>query len=97
MGVKGLVARPVGGTMLHVRKREIEIAGQRLTADPHDLMAMIRTVTQQIGDYKKQDNLLGQYMVEGLRKVRATIVSDLQKFGIHWEIDKSTGESYFYM
>ena len=97
MGIKGLQTRQVGGTVLHVKRREVDIDGLKVTADPHDLITMIRTVTQQIGDYKSQDNLLGKYMVAGLRKVRAAIVADLQKFGIHWEIDKGTGDSMFWM
>lgn len=97
MGIKGLQTRQVGGTVLQVRKRDVEIDGLKIAADPHDLIAMIRTVTQQIGDYKAQDNLYGKYMVAGLRKVRSTMVADLQKFGIHWEIDKNSGESLFWM
>jgi len=97
MGVKGLMTRPAGGTVLRVRRREITIADKKYEADPHDLITMIRTVTQQIGDYKQQDNLLAKYMMDALRKARSAMVSDLQKFGIHWEVDKATGESVFWM
>lgn len=97
MGIKGLQTRQVGGTILHVKKREVDIDGLKVVADPHDLITMVRTVTQQIGEYKAQDTLYGKYMVAGLRKVRATMVADLQKFGIHWEIDKGSGESMFWM
>lgn len=97
MGIKGLQTRQVGGTVLHVKRRDVEIEGKLVAADPHDLITLIRTVTQQIGDYKAQDNLLGKYMVAGLRKVRSAMVSDLQKFGIHWEIDKNSGDSTFWM
>lgn len=97
MGIKGLQTRQVGGTVLHVKRREVDIDGLKVAADPHDLITMVRTVTQQIGEYKAQDTLYGKYMVAGLRKVRATMVADLQKFGIHWEIDKGSGESMFWM
>lgn len=97
MGIKGLQTRQVGGTVLHVKKREVDIDGLKVAADPHDLITMVRTVTQQIGEYKAQNSLYGKYMVSGLRKVRAIIVADLQKFGIHWEIDKTSGESMFWM
>jgi hypothetical protein len=97
MNVNGLQTRQVGGTILQVKKREVEIDGIKFDADPYDLITMIRTVTQQIGEYKDQQNLFGKYMVAGLRKVRASMVADLQKFGIHWEIDKNSGESMFWM
>lgn len=97
MDIKGIQTRPAGGAVLQIRKREVNIDGYKTEADPHDLITMIRTVTQQIGDYKSMDSLYGRYMVSGLRKVRANIVADLQKFGIHWEIDKNSGESIFWM
>jgi len=97
MGVNGLVQRSVGGTVLRVRKREVTIDEKKYDADPHDLISMIRTITQQIGDHKKEESLLAKYMISGLRKVRSAMVSDLQKFGIHWEIERGTGESIFWM
>jgi hypothetical protein len=36
-------------------------------------------------------------MIAALRKARSAMVSDFQKFGIHWEIDRTTGESMFWM
>lgn len=97
MGVQGLATRPVGGPVVHVKRREIIIDNQHLEADPEDLMTIIRSLTQEIGDLKRQDNLIGHYKVSALRTARQAVVSDLKKFGIHWEIDKVTGESAFWM
>ena len=96
MGVKGLVARPAG-QVLHIKRRSIEIEGEVVHADPTDLITVIRSITQEIGDWKKLDNLMSKYKVVALRSARQAAVSDLKKFGIHWEIEKSTGESIFYM
>jgi hypothetical protein len=50
MGVKGLMTKPAGGTVLHVKRREIVIEEEKYEADPHDLIVMILTVTQEIGN-----------------------------------------------
>lgn len=97
MGVKGMVARPTGGSVLHVKRREIVIDEQSHQVDPQDIMTIIRSLTQEIGDWKKMDSIMGCYKVSALRTARQAAVSDLKKFGIHWQIDKATGESIFWM
>jgi hypothetical protein len=96
MNLQGLQTRPTG-TVLQVRPRDIDIDGQIIPADPYDLIAVIKNLTQQIGDWKKMDNLMGKYMIVALRSARTAAVSDLKKFGIHWQIDKTSGESHFWL
>jgi hypothetical protein len=83
---------------IQVRAKPIKIAGKVYNIDPHQLIRMIKNVTQSIGEYKSKDNPYADYVVGALRKARSDMVNDLEHhFRIHWEVDESTGRSQFYM
>ncbi len=88
----------VRDNVIQIRRREIQIDGKKHQADMYQLITMIKQVTQMIGDYKKENGLLGEYMISALRKARASMVSDLQtNFHVNWQINKQTGDSEFWM
>lgn len=75
----------------------VKIDGTDFEVDAAQLIRMVRQVTQTIGEYKRVENAYGSYVIPALRKARSDIVSDLENtFGVHWEIDKSTGQSIFF-
>lgn len=84
-----------GGQIVH--HDPAVVSGTKDGLDSESLMRMIREITQQIGDYKRQNSLCGnRYVIPALRKARAAMVSDLEsKFRIHWKIDND-GQCYFY-
>lgn len=85
-------------SVVQVRPKTLTVAGKKYNIDPHQLIRMIKQVTQTIGEYKDQENPYSAYVVGAMRKARSDMVSDLEHhFGIHWQIDEVTGKSVFYM
>jgi len=79
-------------------KKPITICGSTHRVDHESLIRMVRQVTQTIGEYNGQDTPYAAYIVGALRKARADMVSDLERyFGVHWRIDEATGKSIFYV
>lgn len=92
-----IASRPQG-SVVQVRPKSLKIGGKVYNVDPHQLIRMIKQVTQTIGEYKDKDNPYAGYVVGALRKARADMVSDLEHhFNIHWQIDEASGRSIFYM
>ena len=86
------------GAVVQVRSRMLTIKGKRFTVDPYQLIRIIKRVTQSIGEYRDAENPYAAYVVDGLRKARGDMVSDLENnFHIHWQIDQHTGNSVFFM
>lgn len=86
-----------GGAIVQVRSKEVMVAGKKINLDPYQLIRMIKQVTQTIGEYKGQDNPYALYVVKGMRKIRADMVSDLEhNFRIHWQVGDD-GTSVFFM
>ena len=93
---KNAISKRSGG--ISVRSKSLKISGKDYDIDPHQLMRMIRQVTQTIGEYKNRDNPYASYVIGALRKARSDMVSDLEHhFHIHWEIDESNGRCTFYL
>lgn len=86
------------GSIVQVRTKELIIAGKKQKVDPHQLIRMIKRVTQNIGEYKSCEDVYSSVIVTALRKARGDLVSILEtEFNIHWEINQDTGESNFFM
>ena len=87
-----------GGAIVQVRSREIMLAGEKRKVDPYQLIRMVKRVTQNIGEYKGQEDVYSKIVIGALRKARGDLVNSLEhNFGIHWQIDEETGQSIFYM
>jgi hypothetical protein len=84
--------------LVQVRPRMLVIAGDKVQVTPQSLIRCIKRVTQNIGEYKDQDDVYAKVVIGALRKARGDLVSLLEnEFHIHWQIDKRTGESHFFM
>lgn len=87
-----------GGAVITVRPKQISVNGKTFNIDPYQLIRMIKNITQTIGEYKSQESPYAAYVVNSLRKTRASMCDDLtHHFRIHWEIDEKTGKSKFWM
>lgn len=81
---------------VEVRSKSLMVGKEKFDVDAPTLMAMIRNVTQTIGEYKGAGNAYAKYVVPGLRRTRQQIAADLQKyFNIKWELNEQ-GESVFF-
>lgn len=86
------------GSLVQVRSRELMIGGKKVKVDPHQLIRLIKRVTQNIGEYKGLEDIYSTIVCGALRKARGDLVNILEtEFHIHWNIDKESGESVFYM
>jgi hypothetical protein len=66
--------------------------------DVEQLIGMIKHITQTIGEYKRTDNAMKDYVIPGLRKMRRQMVDDLEcHFHVHWKIDEETGQCIFWV
>lgn len=91
------VTNGVRGHIVQVRPKEISCGGQKRHVDPYQLMGMIKSITQTIGEYKNLDNAFADFATSGLRKTRRDMVSQLEEhFKIHWAIGED-GRSVFYL
>ncbi len=80
------------------RSKSIVIDGQSYDVNPNTLIAMIKNVTQTIGEYKQQKSAYSAFIIASLRKARRDMVAVLEsKFHINWTLDKTTNESKFYV
>lgn len=92
-----VVTAGIGGPVVHVSTKIVKINGRSYRMDPAQLIRMIKTVTQTIGEYKNMDNPNAAYIINAMRKGRSDMVSDLEShFRIHWKIDEN-GNSFFWM
>jgi hypothetical protein len=86
------------GQAIQVRAKEIMVAGKYRMVDPYQLMAMIKNVTQSIGEYKGMDNMFGDMVVGGFRKIRRDMVAQLEEnFRIRWSLDDSGVSTFVLM
>lgn len=92
------LAQRSAGSVIQVRPREVMIAGEKVKVNPYELIRCIKRVTQNIGEYKEMDGIYSKVVIGALRKARGDLVSILEnEFHVHWQIDKTTGESIFFM
>lgn len=87
------------GAMVEIRRevQRVKINGEYVDIDAPQLIRMIKQITQTIGEHKRTDNAYGLFVIPALRKARSDMVSSLEHiFGIHWEINRHTGESRFF-
>jgi hypothetical protein len=97
-GPSSLSPRAPSNSLVQFRSKAIMIAGQEVKIDPYQLIRAIKRVTQQIGEYKDNDDIFSLVSANAFRKARGDLVNKLEvHFHIHWHIDKETGESVFYM
>ena len=84
--------------LIRAKEKNIQIGKQAFSVDVYALCGMIRRVTQQIGQYNENDqDAYAAFMVAGLRKIRADMVSSLESaFNVHFHIDDN-GNSQFYL
>jgi hypothetical protein len=86
-----------GGLTVRFQPREIMVGQTPRTVDPYELMALVKNLTQSIGEYKAMNNAYGDFLVGGLRKTRRDVVAQLEStFRIHWGLD-ADGNSVFSM
>lgn len=84
--------------IIKINNKDVVINGKKESVDPYQLMGLIKNVTQTIGEYKIHNNVFSYAIIVGLRKSRRELVTKLEEiFGIHWKIDKLTGESIFFI
>lgn len=84
--------------MVQFQRKAITINGQTRDISAEQLMGMIKNITQTIGEYKKMDNPMKDYVIPGLRKIRRDMVNDLEHhFHIHWKIEEPSGECIFFV
>lgn len=83
-------------TELSKLTRTIFVGGQKCRVNPVEVIRQIKMLTQQIGQYKSDDNPMSLIIVRGLRSSRAEFVQILeQEFKIFWKISL-TGDSIFF-
>lgn len=93
-----LATKSQSGALVQVRSKELMIAGKKRKVDPHQLIRIIKRVTQNIGEYKGYEDVYSAVIIGALRKARGDLVNILEdEFHIHWQISNETGESVFYM
>lgn len=93
-----IAPRGGGAPLVQVRSKAVMIAGERVQVDPYQIIRCIKRVTQNIGEYKGMEDIYAKIVIGALRKARGDLVNILEnEFKIHWQIDKTTGESVFYM
>lgn len=85
-----------GGSVIKVKTKEIIIDKAKYQVDAHQLMRMIRYITQSIGEYKDANHVYSAFVIGALRKARSDMASVLEnEFHIHWTLED--GQSIFYL
>lgn len=93
-----LTQRTGGNAIVQVRSKELMVAGKKRKVDPYQLIRLIKRVTQNIGEYKDNEDVYSAVIIGALRKARGDLVGILEEeFHIHWQIDETTGHSVFHM
>jgi len=86
------------GNAIVVKKvsKIVSVSGKKFDMNPLELVRMIRNVTQQIGDHKRNGNAYSAYLLPQLRTTRNQMVADLERyFGVSHVISDE-GKSIFY-